>query len=183
MMKKYVLATVVSLAVSGYALAQENSAPGDAPATPPAPPAITPPPMPAAVPDKAFQEMMEKRRAHMQEMQAFQEKMRQTNDPAERQRLMGEMQEKRDKMWKERGGMMPPIHPMGPRNAGPNMPMPPRHFGPRANYGQPYRGRQGMPSGHYGCSSKLEHHAKMEKSLENIENLLRGLVESLQQKK
>jgi len=209
MMKKYVLPTVVSLALSGYALAQENSAPEVTPPAPPAdmtppappvppdmippappvPPDMTPPapPVPAADPDKAYQEMMEKRKqameeqkAQMQEVQAFREKMRQTNDPEERRRLRDDMwqrqQEMREKMWKQRG-MMPPPYPMGPWN-GQNMPP---HYGARPYYGQPSRGgRQGMRSGRYG--SKPDHHTKMERRLENIENMLIEVIELLQEK-
>ncbi len=216
MMKKYVLPTVVSLALSGYALAQENTAaevtpPAEptAPAevtpaapvevTPPAPVEVTPPaapaapaemtppvpPMPVADPDKAYQDMMEKRKqameeqkAQRQEVQAFSEKMRQAKSPEERWRLMDEMrqhqQEMREKMWKERGMMMPP--PMGPWN-GQNMQP---HYGPRPYYNQPYRGRQGMPSGRDG--SKQGHQAKMERRLENIENMLIEVIELLQEK-
>jgi len=224
MMKKYVLPTVVSLALSGYALAQESSAPEVTPPappaemtppaapaemtppappaemTPPAPPAemtppvppaeMTPPvpPMPAAGPDKAYQDMMEKRKqameeqkAQRQEVQAFREKMRQANSPEERWRLMDEMrqrqQEMRDKMWKERGMMMQPPHPMGPWN-GQNMQS--QHYGPRPHYNQPYRGREGMPSGRYG--SNQDHRAKMERRLENIENMLIEVIELLQEK-
>ncbi|MEN8219499.1 MAG: hypothetical protein ABFS56_24730, partial [Pseudomonadota bacterium] len=218
MMKKYVLPTVVSLALSSYALAQESSAPEPSPAaappaamtppapppaamtpaapppaamTPPAPPpaAMTPPaPPPAAMtppaepsmqpsaPAKNCQEeMMEQRKAHLQEMYALRDKLHQTRDPEERRRLGEEMRQRQQEMHEKMrtgGCMMPP----GPAWGGPSG-MPPHYGarqGPRSN---PYQGRQGAFRG-----SMQDHHALMEKRLENIENMLKQVVELLKKK-
>jgi exonuclease VII large subunit len=191
-MKKYVLPTLVSLTFSGYALAQETAPETAPPPAPPAamtPPAAPTPPMQHTDPAKFHQEMMEQQRAlmeqqraQMEEMHAFMEKLRQTNDPEERRRLGDEMrqrqQEMREKMRKESGMM--PQYGMGPGWNGPSG-MPPR-YGARQGqvprtpyYGKP--GRQGAP-----YVSMREHQAKMEKRLENIENLLKQVVELLKVK-
>jgi len=204
MKKKYVLSTLVSLALgSGYALAEGNSAPSEAPVwTPPAvmqPPAqeFTPPPVPEFRPPtppgftqpappatqppdsaKSYQEMMEKRRVLWQEIQALRGKISQTWDPEEKQRLIEELRQKMP----QRGGM-PPGGPygygMGPHGGfggpmggppqGPRYDMPPRFNGPRSF----------CPKGKKDCG----HHTKMLERLENIENLLKQVVDLLKDKK
>ena len=175
-MKKYVLPTLVSLALSSsWVLAEETPAAAE-------PPASTPPASaePAATQQHDslmdhYQEMREKKTAYMQEMQALREKLREAAaDPEEWQRLRDEMQrltkemrqqvqEMREKMRQE-GGMMPggpygrsPNGRFGPQWGGP-------HYGPGPNYfngpyggpgwrqggphynGMPYSNRGGMPN-------------------------------------
>jgi hypothetical protein len=121
------------------------------------------------------EEMMEQRKAHMQEMYALRDKLRQTRDPEERRRLGEEMRQRQQEMHEKMrtgGCMMPP----GPAWGGPSG-MPP-HYGARPGYrSNPYKGRQGA-----SCGSMQDHHALMEKRLENIENLLKEVVELLKEK-
>lgn len=191
MKKKYVLSTLVSLALgSGYALAEGGSAPSEAPVwTPPAvvqPSQFAPPPVPEFTPPsphatqppdsaKSYQEMMEKRRVLWQEMQVLRGKISQTWDPEERQRLIEELRQKMP----QRGGMPGGPYGMGPRNGfggpmggppqGPRYDMPPRFNGPRSF----------CPKGKRDCG----HHTKMLERLENIENLLKQVVDLLKDKK
>ena len=149
-MKKYVLPTLVSFALSSYVLAQEPSVP-----EPPTPPAI--PSSDANMVDQ-HQKMMDKQMTYlqeqitqMQETRAQIEKIRQTRDPQKRQELMEEMrqsqQEKREKMWKERGATMP--NRPDPRFGGPHFNQP--HFNQPRFGGPGWHGPQ-MPPYQYGPS-------------------------------
>ncbi len=214
-MKKYVLPTLISFALSGYALAaNEAPAPETGPQTappaaimppaPPAPPApfadvkppvnMTPPepPKPAAM---SYQEMMERQKAFKQEMmerqKALREEVRKLREksksatPEERQRFVEEMQQQQQKMREDmlkqgpQGGAVPPsgFGPWsGPSNA-------PPYYGPRrGTRAQPFGGRETMPPRHFRRPMQ-DHHVQMEKRLENIENLLKEIVDLLKKEK
>jgi hypothetical protein len=219
MKKKYVLSTLVSLALgSGYALAEGASAPSETPVwtpptveqpsgpeltTPPPVPELTPPPPATQPPDsaKSYQEMMEKRWALWQERQALREKINQTWDPEERQRLIEELRQKKP----QRGGMPGGPYGMGPRGMPPGGPygmgphgMPPGGpygMGPRGGFGGPMGAppqgpRYDMPPRFNGSRSfcpkgkkDCGHHTKMLERLESIENLLKQVVDLLKDKK
>ena len=225
MKKKYVLSTLVSLALgSGYALAEGASAPSETPVwtpptveqpsgtetTPPVTPELTPPPPPAMQPPdsaKSFQEMREKRRVLWQEMQVLREKISQTWEPEERQRLIKELRQKMP----QRGGMpgrpygMGPQGGFGPMGGPPQAPrydMPPRGgmpgpygMGPQGGFygpmgGPPQAPRYDMPPQFNGPRSfcpkgkkDCGHHTKMLERLESIENLLKEVVDLLKDKK
>ncbi len=206
MKKKYVLSTLVSLALgSGYALAEGASAPSETPVwtpptveqpsapeltTPPVPPELTPPPPSATQPSdsaKSYQEMMEKRWSLWQERQALREKINQTWDPEERQRLIEELRQKKP----QRGGMPGGPYGMGPRGMQPGGPY---GMGPHGGFGGPMGGppqgpRYDMPPRFNGprhfCPKGKDcgHHTKMLERLENIENLLKQVVDLLKDKK
>jgi TolA-binding protein len=110
-MKKYLLPTLVSFALSSSVLAQAPAAP-DLPKAPPAPQSYDAEMM------NHHQKMMDKQMAQMKEQMAQMEEIReqikqitQTRDPQKRQELMENMrknqQAMREKIWKERGAMMP----------------------------------------------------------------------------
>jgi hypothetical protein len=195
MKKKYVLSTLVSLALgSGYALA-EGASPSEVPVW--TPPTVeqpstqeftTPPPAPElTLPSvtqprdsgKSFQEMMEKRRVLWQEIQVLRGKISQTWDPEKRQRLVEELRQKMP----QRGGMPGGPYGMGPQPGfGGPMGAPPQ--GPR--YDMPPRFNEHQyfcPKGKKDCG----HHPKMlerlENRLENIENLLKQVVDLLKDKR
>ncbi len=149
---------------------------------------------------------MEKQRAqqetYMQEVQAIAEKLSQAQDPEEQQRLVDEMEKKQQEMWKHlpspfgmepRNGFGPwggprnmePRNGFGPNWGGPRGGMPP-HFGPRPNFRNiPNRG---MPPVNFEKPQRFNrqtrsgHHAQMEQHLENIETLLKEVVELLKSK-
>ena len=167
LMKKYVLPTLVSLAISGYAFAEEQAAPTMPPAAPA--PEMTAPPVPwfemmekqrAQMEQEMAQQraemdkQMEEQRAQMQETQKFIDEMRQANNPEERQRAMDKMQqyqqEMRDKFMEESG--MPPAGSMMPPGDGM---MPPYGMPAREGYGPGYGPGWGGPAyapgpGYYG---------------------------------
>ena len=122
-MTKYLLPTLISLALSGYAFADEEAAaPGTPEAAPPIMPEMAVPPDMQAPNDPQasemmahHKEMMEKHMAHQGEMRALQQQMHQTTDIEERQKLMEQLRAKqkemRDAMIKERSNMRPPPMP------------------------------------------------------------------------
>jgi hypothetical protein len=227
MKKKYVLSTLVSLALgSGYALAEGDSAPSETPVwtpptveqpfpeftrpVPPEPPVpVIPEPPATQQPDsaKSYQEMMEKRRVLWQEMQVLRGKISQTWDPEERQRLIEELRQKMPQRGGMPGGpygigpqggfggpMGGPPHPQGPRYdmpGGPYYGMGPQGGGFGGPMGGPSQGprddmqprfngpRSFCPKGKKDCG----HHTKMLERLENIENLLKQIVDLLKDKK
>lgn len=181
MMKKYVLPSLVSLALSSsWTLAEQSQTP-ETPEV--SPPAIMQPSDEAI---KQHLEQMEKQRAqmqeqmekqkaqmqeemekqkaewmaHRQEMQGLMDKIQQTTDPEERQRLMEELQQQRQKMYENKmqaqGGMMPPKPHYGPNSGygprsgygpGPRSGYGPGpYYGPRRGYHGPYNRRGQMPN-------------------------------------
>lgn len=163
MMKKYVLPSLVSLALSSSWTLAEQSQTQE---TPEVSPSAIMQPSDEAI--KQHQEQMEKQRAqmqeqmekqkaewmaHKQEMQALRDKLQQTTDPEERQRLMEEQQQQRqkmhEKMWKQRGMMPPkPSKPYyGPGGGyGPGWGGPGAYYGPQRGYYRPYDRRGRMPN-------------------------------------
>lgn len=140
-MKKHVLPAVIALALSASPVFAEQAAvpaaaaPAatmPAPGMPFPPPAAmpTPPGMPAppAMPEAAdYEKLMAERAQHMQSMQEYHQKMAQTADPAERQKLMDEYNQKmQEHMEKMRAMGMParggPGMGRGPMGMQPPMP-------------------------------------------------------------
>jgi len=210
-MKKYVLPSLISLALSsGYVLAQTESAAAAPEWTPPtaeqaaeqtpAPTAeLIPPPPPPAPPlpiapqppsgatspsdaAKSFHEMREKRDSLWQEMQTLRRNMNQAKSDEERQQLREQLQQNRQSMREllQQGGMHGGPFGMG-RTPGWGGPQGPGHG---------YYGKRPMPPigpGARGFAQKMPpmpggHPAKMEQRLENIENLLKEIVELLKNK-
>jgi hypothetical protein len=205
-MRKYVLPTLVSLALSSsYALAQDQTQPS----SPQVPDAISNPSPDAMA--KHHQEMMAKRLAEMQEMvetqraqmekqraqmekqraqmQALTEKLHQTNDPGERQRLMDEMRQQQQQDMKSYDGRQGYGWNTPPWNSGPG------YYGPKPRsgyYNAPYDRADRMPKStapkyrdRPGKSGKKRggHHDQVEISLNNIEKLLQQVVDLLSKQK
>jgi len=214
-MRKYVLPTLVSLALSSslaFADNQITDAGAMVPPPPPAMPDMTPPPPPPAMPadmkppepPKYYQEMMAKQKAQMekqraqmekhqaemmakqkaqmekhqaqmkkqreqmQEVQKLVQQLHQANDPKERRRLMDEMQQRQQKMheqmMKENGMTPPPAY--APRQG----------YAPNWNRSQhPQYGYRNMPR----RSSMMQHRAKMEERVGNIEKKLDEILKLL----
>lgn len=162
-MKKYVLPTLISLAIgSSWAIAEE----------------VTPPPAVEQAPvHSTNEEMMKIRQAHRQYMQEQMEKIRQTQDPEKRQQLIQEQMQEAQRITQEMQTLMQNNAPPTDMDYG----RPPYWNGP--NYG--YYGRQyprlgyGGPraySRHY--QSKKSHCATVESSLANIESLLKQILDN-----
>ncbi len=207
-MRKYVLPTLVSLALSSSLVLADNQTTDAAAIVPPPPPPampvdMTPPPpvMPADMtppePPKYYQEMMaqqkaemekhqaemmaqqkammekhqammKKQREQMQEVQKLIEQLRQANNPNEQRRLMDAMQQRQQKMHEE---MMKE-----------NGITPPPAYAPRQAYGQNWNRPQRPQYGHRNMprrSSMMQHRAKMEERVGNIEKKLDEVLKLL----
>lgn len=187
-MKKYILPTLISLAIgSSWVLAEEV-----APQQPPAPPVAEQPPAVAATP---AEDMMKVRQAHKQYVQEQLEKIRAMKDPEERRRLIqGQMLEMQQVMQEmqmlSNEGRTPPPGYAGPEagnwgggpgmgagnwEGGPGMGGP-GGWGGGPDFGPGMGGGSGAPNASPRRQIQQAHWASMEKHLENIEKMLGQLI-------
>ncbi len=216
-MKKYLLPTLISLALTHTGVLAEEAATSEAAASPEpqaestASPAesATPatPPSAESIKNKP-QELMEKHRSHQEYMREQMQKLYQTDDPEERNRLMEEMQQRRAEMRKEMmdssgftpgwGGGPGPRWGGDPRWGGGPWNNGPRWGGPGPNWGGPNWGGRGpqwngpdyydMPprgpsrAPHFFNKGMAGgHQARVEQRLENIEQVLKQIADALTQ--
>ena len=205
-MKKYRLPILISLALSPtWILAQETTTPPAEPAAAAAPteapaessaPAVAPSATEAT--ENKPQDLMKKHQAHRDYMREQMDKLYQTDDPEERERIRAEMQQHQEEMQKEmwESGSMPgwggnpmrggpgwgggPWGGPGPRWGGPNWDNPGPPWG-----GPSYPGYYDMPPSAardfppFNRETFGGHQAKVEQRLENIEKLLQQIADTL----
>lgn len=204
-MKKYILPTLVSLAIgSPWAMAEEGQpAPQQSPTPPPAVAPTPVAPTPAAEQPTApslSEEMAEIRQAHRQHMQEQMEKIHQTQDPEERRRLIQEQMQEMQQVMQEMQTLLresgAPPNAMGYGMGGPEQGFgpggswgggPEQGFGPGGSWGggpeQGFGPGMGMGRSRHGMMPNMPRHkdqqshwSAMEKSLANIEKMLEKLV-------
>ena len=201
-MKKYKLPILISLALSPtWILAQEAAtptaaAPSEAPAESSAPAAT---PATAESTENKPQDLMKTYQAHRDYMREQLDKLYQTDDPEERERIREEIQQHQEEMRKEmwESNSMPgwggnpmwggpgwsggPWGGPGPRWGGPNWdnPGPPWSSGPSypSYYDMPPSRARNLPP--FDNKTFGGHQAKMEQRLENIEKLLQQIADTL----
>ncbi len=120
-----------------------------------------------------MEKQIAQQKAQMKQTRESINQIRQAHSPAERQRLMDEMQkcqqEMREQMWKE-SGMMQEVYNTPAQPVWRHSQMP--QYAPRVQYANPYNRPR------YFRNSMQQHRSVMEKRLENIENMLKELLET-----
>ena len=204
-MKKYKLPILISLALSPtWILAQEAATP---PATPPEAPTESSAPAAAAATtttesatENKPQDLRKKYQEHRDYMREQMEKLYQTDDPEERERIRTEMQQHQEEMQKEmwESGSMPgwggnpmwgrpgwgggPWGGTGPRWGGPNWDSPGSPWSGSSYpsyYDMPPSGARNVSPNFFNKNTFGEHQAKVEQRLENIEKILQQIADSL----
>jgi hypothetical protein len=195
-MKKYMLPTLISLALSPTWILAQEAATTPPPAATPESPAKSSTPAATKTVENKTPDLMKKHQEHRNYMREQMEKLSHTDDPEERERIREEMRQHQEDMQKEmwESGSMPgwggdpswggprwggPWGGPGPRWGGPNWDNPGPQWGGGPSYYDMPPGRAGNAPNFCDKKPLGGHQAKMEQRLENIEKLLQQIADSL----